>query len=956
MAIALHHSVITYPQRGNTPKVAWICSRSISDDIDLFPGITANNENLGANVATDNTIPPSEIAEPSETKGAAPTRMSDVPTAEVSDIGETRKTSEVQETTEDNESASPKKNYIETDDLFRHAISIESLKKAWAELKSNPGMMTKGTDGETLSGITEKWFSTANQKLLEGTYEYPRRRRKYIPKAGREEKRPITITNPRVKIIEKAILNAIEPLYEGVWKWERVSPSQWELLKETSKEANSFKQNKDGYFMKRWNTPKIFLSTSHGFRPGRSAHTALASVKKWRQNVTWLLDYDIRKAFDNVNRNRLKNLLSHYIKDPRLWKEIQKMMNTGILDPSEIFEETGVPQGSVLAPFLFNIYLHELDVYVEKLKTEFETTKVNHENQLAEKAYWKIINNFRLSALPTRLTEYGDVNSVLEARRKALAAHSKKYGRMEGIDMTSRHIHYVRYADDFIIGIVGPKEFALEIRDRIDTFIKGNLHLEVKKNDIVNRNEGSVRFLGFNIKLAPFHKKTRSRKSEFESSKRYKKRVTLRLVNLDRKLAQATSAGMKAILLRTYRRGLENSKKKLEDKKTKEEISEAILDRWNTYFPDDEELEEKNDALLRREKALTNLFCRTLEPTLEKTIRSLGIMVTESVLAREIHAAKVQYISELERIHRKLVTLEKESADEPALKAYEKWEGLGKHKKPVTREQFLQYSQLLRMDQINQPRGVNISLLAPISDTVSKLRTKGFYHPQSNRPIGVPFLFTNSDTEIIQYYNRLMRGFINWFRPADNFDKVKSLVESLRISCIYTLGRKHKKSQRWVRLRFGADIRNEEAALPTQTWVRELGGGFISSEPSYEPKFNLEALTNPRMIFKANKYFERCAVTNCANSDIEVHHVRRLNRRINQDGKLTVLDGTGRRVVGFPAVMTAIQRKQIPLCRMHHREFEKGVYSEIDIEYMSKAFKSGKVENLEAIMKTGKSP
>lgn len=79
-------------------------------------------------------------------------------------------------------------------------------------------MMTRGATPETLDKIDESWFELTSEKLLQGNYKYPNRRRIHIPKpAGKEGTRLLTITNPRVKVIERALLDAIEPLFEGAW-------------------------------------------------------------------------------------------------------------------------------------------------------------------------------------------------------------------------------------------------------------------------------------------------------------------------------------------------------------------------------------------------------------------------------------------------------------------------------------------------------------------------------------------------------------------------------------------------------------------------------------------------------------------------------------------------------------------------------------------------------------------
>jgi retron-type reverse transcriptase len=95
------------------------------------------------------------------------------------------------------------------------------------------------------------------------------------------------------------------------------------------------------------------------------------------------LDYDIRKAFDEVNRKRLKNILNGYIKDKRFVTTVNKMLSAGVEDEIKtIIEHKGVAQGSVLSPFLFNVYLHELDKFIVGLQTKASKTHKEYVSSL----------------------------------------------------------------------------------------------------------------------------------------------------------------------------------------------------------------------------------------------------------------------------------------------------------------------------------------------------------------------------------------------------------------------------------------------------------------------------------------------------------------------------------------------------------------------------------------------
>ena len=132
---------------------------------------------------------------------------------------------------------------------------------AWAELKSNPGFVSSKELNNSLNNITLEWFKQVNKALLEGSLRYSNRQRIYIPKAKSLGLRPITISSPRVKIIEKALFNALEPYFEGVWKWEKSSEKKVnDLLQNNLIQVSDYKRNKEGWFLKKMGSTKNFFS------------------------------------------------------------------------------------------------------------------------------------------------------------------------------------------------------------------------------------------------------------------------------------------------------------------------------------------------------------------------------------------------------------------------------------------------------------------------------------------------------------------------------------------------------------------------------------------------------------------------------------------------------------------------------------------------------------------------
>jgi retron-type reverse transcriptase len=458
------------------------------------------------------------------------------------------------------------KEWITNDNkLFERAVSVEALKRAWYIQKSIPGMMTKGSGEETLSGINEQWFITTNKKLLEGSFKYSNRRRVLINKPGGGT-RPLTIANPRIKIIERALLNALEPHFEGLHEWVKIDESEYEVNKDKNEESAQCyrklvtKGKKKPIFQKKHSiTHRVFMPSNYGSRPNRSAHEALHRIKHWKINTTFLIDYDVSKAFDNVNRQRLKNLFTSHIKDARFWLEISKMLNAGIfLELQQIFENKGVAQGSILSPFLFNIYMHELDKKVADLQKLTSDVQKSHESAIygnleAEQSYRKISRDFATDNLRRSLKKYGTKEAVLEARKKAYKEHHNKFGRRKDIDLEVRSIQYVRYVDDFLIGIVGSREYASQVRKDINNFVKGNLHLKVKKDNIVHRNKGQVKFLGHMIGLPEFKAKTSAVPKSIRAARKHKRNSIVRFTAADKRLARAKSYEFQANILRQVR-------------------------------------------------------------------------------------------------------------------------------------------------------------------------------------------------------------------------------------------------------------------------------------------------------------------------------------------------------------------------------------------------------------------
>jgi group II intron reverse transcriptase/maturase len=218
--------------------------------------------------------------------------------------------------------------------LFRLLENQVLWHEAYANISANRGATTPGVDGTTLDGFSQERVASIITRLKSGTYRFQPVRRTYIPKRN-GKKRPLGISSGDDKLVQEVVNLILERIYEP-----------------------------------------LFEDSSHGFRPGRSPHTALRQIDHDWTAVKWIIDMDIRDYFTSINHEVLMGLLKKKIGDTRFLNLIQAMLDAGYLEDWTYHSTySGVPQGSIVSPILANVVLHELDGFMKTVKAQFNQGK-----------------------------------------------------------------------------------------------------------------------------------------------------------------------------------------------------------------------------------------------------------------------------------------------------------------------------------------------------------------------------------------------------------------------------------------------------------------------------------------------------------------------------------------------------------------------------------------------------
>lgn len=340
---------------------------------------------------------------------------------------------------------------------------------AYAAISKNKGALTKGVKEDKQINL---FFGQTNaneiaNKFKKDTYRFRPVRRTWIDKPGKKSKRPIDTPTQEDRVVQEAIRGILESIYEPVFR---------DFGEVTNKLADNF-----------------------GFRPKLSTWHAVNRIKMFGQATTFAIEGDISKAYNTINHNVLISILSIRIKDKKFLIMIRNLLESGIMDDHK-FEHSleGTPQGGIVSPLLFNIYMFEFDKYVYN---NIILPGTAYEPKPQKNLEWQNLGyTIRTNLKKWQTSSKDDIakekyyKPYKAAQLKRLTIPSYK------IETIPKRKLFVRYADDWVLLLTGTHEEAQAIKSQIQTYLKQSLHLELsKEKTLITKLQDGINFLGFRI-------------------------------------------------------------------------------------------------------------------------------------------------------------------------------------------------------------------------------------------------------------------------------------------------------------------------------------------------------------------------------------------------------------------------------------------------------------------------
>jgi len=344
-------------------------------------------------------------------------------------------------------------------DIFRILNNDLIWIMAYEKLKGNKGALTPGSTPETMDGMSLERLKRLKEKVCSESYTFKAVKLIYIPLAG-GKRRPLGLPTANDKIVQEVMRMILDAIYDPV-----------------------------------------FSELSFGFRTGLGCHDALDHVEQKFRWVDYIVEGDIAQAYPTIDHHKLVKILKKRINDPRFIRLVWKLLGCGVLDEDLIkWYKIGVPQGSIVSPILANIYYHELDEFVLAIKERTEIPRLNKTN-LKSREYKAL--EYKINKVYKEMRKHEPHSLERQKLTKDLKSLRQQRLETEGLKEKIIRIEYVRYADDWMIGVAGDRKLALQIKAQITHFIKYALLQELHpvKTKVTDLRADNAYFLGYEIFL-----------------------------------------------------------------------------------------------------------------------------------------------------------------------------------------------------------------------------------------------------------------------------------------------------------------------------------------------------------------------------------------------------------------------------------------------------------------------
>jgi group II intron reverse transcriptase/maturase len=332
------------------------------------------------------------------------------------------------------------------DELYRQMFNEDLYLMAYGRIYANQGAMTPGPDTETADGMSLDKIHKIIEAMRHERYRFRPVRRTFRPKKN-GKLRPLGIPSWSDKLVGEVVRLLLSAYYEPT-----------------------------------------FSDRSHGFRPGRGCHTALREVEQTWTGTAWFIEGDISDCFGSLDHDIMLTILGEKIHDNRFLRLIRNMLTAGYLEDWRYHETlSGAPQGGVVSPILSNIYLNKLDSFVETV----------------------LIPQYTRGARRKRNRDYGRIYERMQLARqredrdavRALRRQQRQLPSGDPYDPGFRRLKYTRYADDYLLGFIGSKAEAEDIKDQLGRFLRGELALQPNQDKtlVTHARTTAARYLGYDI-------------------------------------------------------------------------------------------------------------------------------------------------------------------------------------------------------------------------------------------------------------------------------------------------------------------------------------------------------------------------------------------------------------------------------------------------------------------------